>query len=63
MQDVTGVSKSYLSRLETGNRTASALTKIRIARSLGVRVNVLFEVPPVAEEGDLDTPATDGLTS
>lgn len=47
--DLTGLSRSYLSRLEHHQRTPPPLTKVRIARSLGVSVAVLF--PPPKSEG------------
>jgi transcriptional regulator with XRE-family HTH domain len=47
--DLTGVSKSMLSRLERGQRGVSVMTKVKIARRLGVPVSELFEVEPIDE--------------
>lgn len=40
---LTGLSKSYLSRLERGQRQASRSTKVRIARGLGAAIRELFD--------------------
>jgi DNA-binding XRE family transcriptional regulator len=47
--DLTGMSISYLSRLERGLRQASPKTKVLLARRLGVGVRDLFDVEPVEE--------------
>ena len=41
--DLTGLDVGFLSRLERGEREASPMTKVRIARGLGVRINEIFE--------------------
>lgn len=43
VSDLTGVSPSMLSRVESGQRNMSPLAKVRVARCLGVRVADLFE--------------------
>ena len=48
--DLTGISKAYLSRLERGQRQAPPLTRVKIARRLGVPVSTLFVVDPIREE-------------
>jgi transcriptional regulator with XRE-family HTH domain len=47
--DLTGVSAAMLSRVERGERTLSPMTRVRVARALGVRVRDLFEVDEVTE--------------
>lgn len=47
LADLTGVSKSMLSRAERGQRGLSAMTKVKIARRLDVPVRDLFEVEPI----------------
>lgn len=42
--DLTGLSKSYVSRIERGERQPTPHTKVLIARRLGVEVRDLFEV-------------------
>jgi transcriptional regulator with XRE-family HTH domain len=49
--DLTGLSKPYLSRIERGERQPPALTKVQIARRLGVAVCDLFEVEPLEDVG------------
>ena len=43
ISDLSGISVAMLSRAERGERRLSPMTRIRVARSLGVRVAVLFE--------------------
>jgi transcriptional regulator with XRE-family HTH domain len=51
LSDLTGVSESHLSRLERDLRQASPAMKVRMARTLDVRVCNLFDVPePVKEQ-------------
>ncbi|MHB8611205.1 MAG: helix-turn-helix domain-containing protein [Candidatus Dormibacteraceae bacterium] len=50
--DLTGLSISMVSLLARGKRRASPRTMIKISRRLGVRVEELFDLPPV-EEVDL----------
>jgi transcriptional regulator with XRE-family HTH domain len=40
--DLLGVSSSYLSRIERGERRLRALDQVRVARVLGERVGELF---------------------
>lgn len=47
VSDLTGVSVPMLSRVERGERQLAPLTKVRVARRLGVPVQVLFEVEPI----------------
>jgi len=42
--DLTGVSKPMLSRAERGERRLAPLTRVKVARRLGVPVRELFEV-------------------
>lgn len=42
--DLTGMSKSMVSRVERGERELAPMTKVKVARRLGVRVSDLFEV-------------------
>lgn len=42
--DLTGLSPSMWSRLESGERRASRELKLRISRALGVPISELFEV-------------------
>lgn len=46
--DLAGVSPSYLSRLERGERRLRPFDRLRIARALGVRIGELF--PPARTE-------------
>lgn len=52
LSDLTGVSVSGLSRLERGERQPRPLTRVRIARRLGVTVGELFEIDPIPEAED-----------
>lgn len=54
--DVTGISKSMLSRFERGERALAPSTRIRVARRLEVPVRELFDVEPL---GDLPAPDDD----
>lgn len=49
MADLTGLSKSMISRLERGERGVLAMTKVKIARRLDVAVRDLFEVEAIDE--------------
>ena len=49
ISDLTGYSAAMLSRAERGERTFSPLAKVRIARTLGVRVADLFDVEAPAD--------------
>ena len=42
LSDVTGYSESMLSRVERGERRLGVLARIRLARSLGVKVREIF---------------------
>lgn len=44
LEDLTGISKAMWSRVERGERTMAPLTRVRVARRLGVRVRDLFPV-------------------
>lgn len=44
MADLTGMSKSMLSRVERGERELAPLTKAKVARRLGVPIRDLFDV-------------------
>lgn len=46
--DLSGISVAMLSRVERGERELAPLTKVKLARRLGVSVRDLFEVVPVA---------------
>ncbi len=48
--DLTGISLSMLSRIESGDRQPSALLKVRIARRLGAHISELFDTEPEEEE-------------
>lgn len=48
LSDLTGVSKSMLSRTERGQRDLAPLTKAKVARRLGVPIRDLFEVSDAA---------------
>lgn len=52
LADLTGLSVSGLSRLERGQRQPRPLTRVRIARRLGVPVGELFEFEPMTEADD-----------
>lgn len=47
--DLTGLSVSMLSRVERGERQLAPLTRVHIARRLGVAVRDLFEVEELVE--------------
>jgi transcriptional regulator with XRE-family HTH domain len=49
LADLTGLSKSMISRVERGERGLSALAKVKIARRLDVPVRDLFEVEPLED--------------
>lgn len=49
MADLTGMSKAMLSRVERGERELAPLTKVKVARRLGVRIADLFEVEEIGE--------------
>ena len=51
LSDLTGLSVSGLSRLERGERQPRPLTRVKIARRLGVTVAELFEVEPIEGNG------------
>lgn len=46
--DLTGLSKSMISRVERGERDLAPLTKVKVARRLGVPVRDLFAVEAAA---------------
>jgi len=48
--DLAGLSAAMLSRVERGQRQLAPLTKVRIARRLGVPVRELFEPDTVEDE-------------
>jgi transcriptional regulator with XRE-family HTH domain len=50
LSDLTGISTAMLSRAERGLRSFAPLTKVRIARLLGVPVSELFEVEAIPED-------------
>lgn len=56
--DLTGLSKSMISRAERGERCLSAAAKVRMARRLDVPIRTLFEVEPIESDG-----AAVGLTA
>lgn len=45
VSDLIGVSASMISRVERGQKQLSPLTKVKVARRLGVRVRDLFPEP------------------
>jgi transcriptional regulator with XRE-family HTH domain len=47
--DLSGLSKAYISRMERGEREPRPLTKVKIARRLGVQVSDLFDVEQLDE--------------
>ena len=47
---LTGLSTAMLSRVERGHRQLAPLTRVAVARRLGVPVSELFPVAPVADE-------------
>ncbi|HEY9475769.1 MAG TPA: helix-turn-helix transcriptional regulator [Mycobacteriales bacterium] len=44
VSDLTGLSKAMWSRVERGERSLAPMTRVRVARRLGVRVRDLFPV-------------------
>jgi transcriptional regulator with XRE-family HTH domain len=50
VSDLVGVAAPVLSRVERGIGGLKPLTKVRIARSLGVPIRDLFEIDPVVED-------------
>lgn len=48
--DLTGLSTSMLSLVERDERNLAPMTKVRVARCLGVPVSELFEPEPVDVE-------------
>lgn len=49
VSDLTGLSPAMLSLVERGKRQLAPMTRVRVARCLGVRVGELFDVEPVDE--------------
>jgi transcriptional regulator with XRE-family HTH domain len=47
--DLTGLSPSMISRVERGERQLAPLTKVRVARCLGVPIRELFDVEEIDE--------------
>ena len=47
--DLSGLSKAYISRIERGEREPRPLTRVKIARRLGVQVADLFDVEQLDE--------------
>jgi transcriptional regulator with XRE-family HTH domain len=47
--DLSGLSKAYISRIERGERMPRPLTRVKIARRLGVQVADLFDVEQLDE--------------
>lgn len=43
-----GLSQSYVSRVEKGERVLPPLTKVKVARRLGARLSDLFEVEEIS---------------
>ena len=50
LSDLTGCSKSMLSRVERGQREMSPLMKANLARRLSVPIRDLFDVEALAED-------------
>lgn len=46
---LSGISPAMLSRVERGQRELAPLTKVKLARALGVPVRELFDVADVAQ--------------
>jgi transcriptional regulator with XRE-family HTH domain len=44
VSDLTGITISVLSRVERGQRNLRPMTKVRVARRLGVPISALFPV-------------------
>lgn len=49
VSDLTGVSPAMLSLVERGQRQLAPMTRVRVARCLGVPIRDLFEVEPPEE--------------
>lgn len=49
LADLTGLSVGFLSRVERDQRQLPPMTKVKVARRLGVRVADIFEVEEMAE--------------
>ncbi len=47
--DLTGLSTAMLSRVESGHRQLAPMTRVRVARRLGVPIHELFEVEEIGE--------------
>jgi transcriptional regulator with XRE-family HTH domain len=47
--DLAGLSESFISRLESGDRKATPAIRVLIARALGVRIVDLFDVDETDE--------------
>lgn len=57
LEDLTGYSAGFLSRVERGEKAISPLSRVKLARLLGVRPAVLFDpdarpLPPKDEDND-----------
>ncbi len=50
LADLTGLSASMVSRVERGLRTLLPMTRVRVARRLGVPLRAIFDVEPVPED-------------
>jgi len=48
--DLVGLSVAMLSLVERGERQLAAMTKVRVARRLGVPISDLFEPEPIEPE-------------
>lgn len=53
VSDLTGLSPGMLSLVERGQRQLAPMTRVRVARCLGVKVRDLFDVEPVDENGEM----------
>lgn len=49
VSDLTGLSPAMLSLVERGERQLAPMTRVRVARCLGVKVRDLFDVEPADE--------------
>jgi transcriptional regulator with XRE-family HTH domain len=49
LSDLTGMSTAMISRVERGDRQLAPLTKVKVARRLGVPVRELFDVEEVSD--------------
>lgn len=49
VSDLTGLSPGMLSLVERGHRQLAPMTRVKVARCLGVRVRDLFDVEEVAD--------------